>query len=224
MLFPDQVVLLNNYGYTSEERKKVDNIESIVQFNFLGLLAACDVLKDIAMPEGETYESLFEITKKILRNQLKPSEIDELKDPRFKNANDIILRACKVFHNQIKNKESTGHVHEVTIDNLFKGKISKYTGNMEIRGLDSMGIRFPLIIGSNDDEQKEILKKFKEVTLLCNPNVMTPTEVEESLFSSGRVCYGGFTKKRTRRPQRKCTKRNRSNRHRRRPHRRTSRK
>ena len=88
-------------------------------------------------------------------------------------------------------------------------------------------------IGSNADEQKEILKKFKEVTLLCNPNVMTPAEAEESLFGgisgSGRgrgLYYGGFTKKRTHRPQRKCTKRNRSKHLRRqhRPRRRTSRK
>lgn len=127
------------------------------------MLAACDVLRSIVIPDGETFESLFELTIKILNKELTQSEINELKkNETYYNAIQTILKACKVFHNQITNIGLTNAVHEVTIDILFEGQKSKHTGATLIHGLDGKDIEFPLILGKNMDEQKKFWKSLKK--------------------------------------------------------------
>lgn len=243
MLFKDRVVLLNKYGYPSKKEEVVDQHKVIETrlfdselFIFFGLLSACDVLQCIVIPAYYSLERLFDITIHLLENKLTKDEIEILKDPRIKNANDIILCACKHFYDQITNKNIIKDVLKISIDNLFNGKITS-SGIEECHGLTKLNIRFPLILSTGENQQKKILEKFKEVATLYIVNglksgrFMTPEESEEGLFkgNSGFVSPdpphdGGSSKKRTTSAKRKSTKRNRSNRHRHRPHRRTSRK
>jgi hypothetical protein len=203
------------------------------------LLSACDELQSIDIPVGETFETLFDITIHILEKNLTPNEIDSIKKDKYKNAIDKIFHACQKFYEQITNKDLTGDVLNVSIDNLFHGKKLPYTGNTEYDGLTKYKITFPLILATNVDDRNRILTKFKEVANLYIENglksgkFMTPDEATKSLFEGvsglGSVIYsnGGSSKKRTTSVKRKTTKRNRSNRHRRphlRRHRRTSRK
>ena len=243
MLFPEQVVLLNKYGYPSKNEEVVDQHRVIEiklflpeLFIFFGLLSACDVLQCIVKPVDYSLERLFDITIHGLEQKLTKEEIEKLKDPRFKNANDIILRACKHFYDQITNKGLTDAVLKISIDDLFNGKKAS-NGDVECHGLTTLKIRFPLFLATNEKQQKQILAKFKQVAKLYIEKgfksgiFMTPEEIDESFFKgvSGFVSPdpphdGGSSKKRTKSAKRKSTKRNRSNRHRRRPHRRTSRK
>ena len=61
--------LLNKYEVPQEQQTKISILELIQRFHFFALLAACDVLRGIVIPDGETLEIFFDITKKILQKK-----------------------------------------------------------------------------------------------------------------------------------------------------------
>ena len=241
MLDGEQVDLLNRYGYTSKADEKdpkyLIDIKLIlpVKYNLLGLLFACEELQSIDIPEGETFETLFDITIHGIQRNLSIEENEKMKNDKYNNAIEKILSACRRFYGQITNKELTDDVLNVSIYNLFNGKKSKYTGNMEYDGLTQNEIIFPLILAKTVEDRNKILVKFKQLAKLYIVNgfksgiFMTPTEIKESFFKGvgglGAIVYGEggrrSFKKRTKSAKRKSIKRSRSNRRR---HRRTTRK
>ena len=246
MSSPEQVVLLNSYGYTSkadevDPKKLIETKLTLPEkFNLLGLLSACEELQSIDIPEGETFETLFDITIHGLQQNLSIEENEKMKNVKYKNAIEKILSACQHFYEQITNKGLTGDVLNLSIDILFNGKKSKYTGNTEYYGLTQSGIIFPLILAKTVEDRNRILTKFKQVANLYIlkgfkfGRFMTPEEIEESFFKGvsgvGASVYRGggrrSFKKRTKSAKRKSIKRksikrSRSNRRR---HRRTARK
>ena len=212
-----------------DQHAKISRLQLIQEFHFFALLAACDVLKRIDIPDGETLETFFDITKKILQKKITRGDLVET--PKYTLAiHNSILEACKQYYDQITNQEFFQRVNEASIDELLNGKKEKYGDSMLYSGLNKDGIEIPVIIASEPNQQKEILTKFKEVVRLYNPGSMSAYDAERSLFQGvsgiGASVYGGgggrrSFKKRTTSNKRKSIKRSRSNRRR---HRRTTRK
>ena len=218
--------LLNKYEVPQEQQTKISILELIQRFHFFALIAACDVLKRIDIPDGETLETFFDITKKILQKNITRGELDET--PKYTLAiHNSILEACKQYYDQITNQEFFQRVNEATIDELLNGKTNKFSGSPVYTGLIKDGIKFPVILGVIPDKQNTILTKFKEVARLYNPGRMSADDAERSLFQGvsglGASVYGKggrrSSKKRTTSAKRKSAKRSK-----RRHRRRTSRK